>query len=227
MKSKTTLLLGAISLALASSAQANADHNNHSQPVQQTPHHHQMMSCCNHQTAEHIAAYNDAMLVMAKDMGQAYQAVNSDVAFMQGMLAHHIGAVEMSKVQLKFGKDNSMKALAQTIIDAQTSEIELMQNWLTANKNQAKADPNMPQISANYQQADDKYHTLMMNGMIAENPDVAFAKGMIPHHQGAIAMADIVLNTTKDEQIIKLANAIKAAQQPEIDQMEQWLAKQK
>jgi uncharacterized protein (DUF305 family) len=53
--------------------------------------------------------------------------------------------------------------------------------------------------------------------------DVAFAQGMIPHHAQAIEMADMALAQSQDAQVKELATAIKAAQQPEIDQLTSWL----
>lgn len=55
-----------------------------------------------------------------------------DVAFMEGMLAHHRGAVEMSEVALRYGSDEQVRDLAQRIIDAQAAEIEEMEQWLEA-----------------------------------------------------------------------------------------------
>lgn len=56
------------------------------------------------------------------------------------------------------------------------------------------------------------------------NADVDFLRGMIPHHQGAVEMAKIVLEHGSDPEIRKLAEDIIAAQQAEIAWMEQWLA---
>jgi uncharacterized protein (DUF305 family) len=54
--------------------------------------------------------------------------------------------------------------------------------------------------------------------------DVAFASGMVMHHQQAIEMADMFLaKEGVDERIADLAERIKAAQQPEIDTMNEWL----
>jgi uncharacterized protein (DUF305 family) len=57
------------------------------------------------------------------------------------------------------------------------------------------------------------------------NTDVDFAKGMIPHHQGAVEMAKIVLQYGKDAEIRTLAEGIVAAQEVEIKFMNDWLAK--
>ena len=73
-----------------------------------------------------------------------------------------------------------------------------------------------------------KANMVMHGGMDIEftgNTDVDFAKGMIPHHQGAIDMAKIVLQYGKDPEIRKLAEGIIGAQEGEIKLMTEWLAK--
>lgn len=64
----------------------------------------------------------------------------------------------------------------------------------------------------------------MQEGMMSEDADVAFACGMIAHHQGAIDMAQVLLDYGDDPQMIKLAGKIIAAQVGEIEQMTNWLA---
>jgi uncharacterized protein (DUF305 family) len=52
--------------------------------------------------------------------------------------------------------------------------------------------------------------------------DQMFAAMMIPHHEQAIQMSELALTNSTDPEIIELANEIKAAQGPEIEQMKNW-----
>jgi uncharacterized protein (DUF305 family) len=53
--------------------------------------------------------------------------------------------------------------------------------------------------------------------------DVDFVRGMIPHHQGAIEQAEILLKYSKNPRLRRLAGGIIAAQKREIRFMEKWL----
>jgi len=72
-------------------------------------------------------AVNDRM-----HAGMADIPADADVAFMQGMLAHHKGAVQMSEVALKYAKDEQARDLATRVIAAQKAEIAEMEAWLKA-----------------------------------------------------------------------------------------------
>lgn len=55
------------------------------------------------------------------------------------------------------------------------------------------------------------------------NADVTFVQGMIPHHRGALAMAQLADGRAQDPRVLDLATRIEAAQEPEIETMTGWL----
>jgi uncharacterized protein (DUF305 family) len=75
-----------------------------------------------------------------------------------------------------------------------------------------------------FQNANKKMHE-GMDIAFTGNADVDFVKGMIPHHQGAIDMAKVVVAHGKDPQVKKLAREIIKAQESEIALMQAWLKK--
>lgn len=81
-------------------------------------------------------AYQQSMGAMKDDMHHGMMSDDPDVAFAAGMLPHHEGAVEMAKIELKYGKDPEMLELARQIVAAQAAEIAQMKKWLKAHPDQ-------------------------------------------------------------------------------------------
>ena len=85
-----------------------------------------------------------------------------------------------------------------------------------------------PELAGN--EAVKGYAAAMGKMMASEEPytgnaDVDFARRMIPHHQAAIDMAQVVLRNGKDPGIRALAEEVIKAQQREIDTLRDWLAR--
>ncbi|MFK4447433.1 uncharacterized protein (DUF305 family) [Caballeronia udeis] len=69
---------------------------------------------------------------MMSGMSDIQYTGNADHDFVAHMIPHHEGAVAMAKVELKYGKDAKLRALAKEIIASQDREIAFMKQWLAA-----------------------------------------------------------------------------------------------
>lgn len=83
-------------------------------------------------SGDFTAAYEAVMNAMDGPMMEGITDPDPDVAFVRGMIPHHQGAVDMSRVVLQYGTDAETRALAQHIITDQEIEILQMQQWLAA-----------------------------------------------------------------------------------------------
>jgi uncharacterized protein (DUF305 family) len=77
-------------------------------------------------------AFKTADKSMMAGMSSAAYTGDADRDFVAHMIPHHEGAVEMAKVELKYGKDATLRKLAKDIIASQDKEIAFMKQWLAA-----------------------------------------------------------------------------------------------
>jgi len=74
-------------------------------------------------------AYADSMRDMMKGMA-VEPTGDADKDFVLMMMPHHQGAVDMAKVELRYGTDPELRRLATDIVAAQVKEIAQMKAWL-------------------------------------------------------------------------------------------------
>lgn len=91
----------------------------------------------------------------------------------------------------------------------------------------AEPDPSasIDQMHKDYMAPMGQMSEAMHKGVMANDPDVAFASGMLAHHEGAVAMAKVQLKYGKDAQMRELAQNVIKTQEAEIVEMKAWLAK--
>jgi uncharacterized protein (DUF305 family) len=147
----------------------------------------------------------------------------ADVRFMQGMIAHHAQALEMTALVADRTADPELRKLALRIEMSQADEIEMMEAWLTA-RGQALPDPH----------AHHGPDHARMPGMLtaAEMQRLAAAKGvvferlflefMIKHHDGALVMVKDLYSSPgagQEPEIFAFASDVEADQFMEIRRM--------
>ncbi|MDN3447256.1 DUF305 domain-containing protein [Psychrobacter sp. APC 3281] len=176
------------------------------------------------QVSDMLRDYTRSMTRMHDEMmiGMGYN--DPDTAFAKGMLGHHRGAVEMAKIELKYGTDEAMRQLAQDVITAQQAEIDVLNKWLASHPDAAKPKPNTVAMQQAYAKSMENMHGEMTLGVADPVPDMAFARGMLPHHIAAVDMAKVQLEYGTDEEMRQLAQDVIDNQQTEIDVMKNWIA---
>ena len=142
----------------------------------------------------------------------------TDAAFITDMTVHHRGAIEMAEVAKKHAEHPEVRQLASNIISAQTGEISVMDTvgrdmhamgmheggHMGMSQSQMGMDMDMPMLRR------------------AKPFDRAFIDMMVPHHQGAIAMARQLLKKGEQPGLRKMAADIISAQTDEIAQLRRW-----
>jgi uncharacterized protein (DUF305 family) len=162
---------------------------------------------------------------MSMDLGPA--DADYELRFLDAMIPHHQGAVEMAQEVLAKSQRPEMKKLAEDIIAAQNREIEQMKQWRKAWYPKADSKPMAWHAQMGHMMAmsPEQMQAMMMKGDLGAADaefDLRFLNAMIPHHEGAITMAKDVLSKSKRPEIKKLAQDILTSQQKEIDQMKEW-----
>lgn len=142
----------------------------------------------------------------------------SDKAFINAMVPHHQGAIEMARVALENAEHEEIQEVSRNIVSTQQSEIEELKSI----KQEEFGTSNVP-MEMSMEQMRGMGMMMDPQSLADENPfDEAFIDAMIPHHQSAIGMAGVANEKSKNPRIKELAQNITSAQKREIEQMRGW-----
>ena len=153
-----------------------------------------------------------------------------DKSFIEMMIPHHQGAVEMAQMAVNKAKNPEVKKLAEAIVKDQNREIQQMQTWYKQwyGTEVPKTDMNMQMHHSMGQgMMTVMQHQEMMNREMmvalknAANFDREFLRQMIEHHQMALMMAGMVVDSAAHPETRKLAQSIIQSQNAEINKMGQ------
>lgn len=164
-----------------------------------------------------ITRMHDEMMI-----GMGYN--DPDTTFAKSMLGHRRGALDMANLQLKYGSDPSMRQLAQSVINLQQGEINILNKWLASHPDTARAKLETPFVQQEYRDIAQSMldeMTLSTADLVA---DMAFARIMLEHFVSADQMATIELKYGTDEELLALAQQIINEHYPNIMILQNWLA---
>ena len=152
-----------------------------------------------------------------------------ELQFLDTMILHHQGAIDMAQLAETRAQHNELKTLAKTIIADQQKEIAQMKKWRDewfAGRPQA-VNMDFPGMRDGMKGMD----MAKLDALKANDFDLEFIKQMIPHHEGGVLMAkDVVAKFPTDpakqtpfaEAFHSFAASIVKAQEAEIKQMNDW-----
>ncbi|NVO31844.1 DUF305 domain-containing protein [Hymenobacter lapidiphilus] len=188
------------------------------------------MATMDHSTMDHSTMASDSPLKASMDemmgkMDAMKMKGNTDHDFAHMMLEHHKGAVAMADIQLRDGKDATMRQMAEKIKADQQQEIGELEAVATrldnAPTNYQPTDPNDPFTA----QMKTSMTTMMQNTPpTVANPDMNFNMLMTTHHQSAMNMAKAEVAYGKDSKLKAMAEKMIDTQQKEIDAFKTWHA---
>jgi len=157
----------------------------------------------------------------------------TDVGFAQGMIPHHVQAVEMADLALEKSTNADVLALAKQIKASQNPEIQTMSGWL---QSWGQKVPSTDSMSGGGHDMTDM-GGMMMDGMMTEADmeklesssgtafDRLWMELMIQHHEGAVRMSEDELKDGKNPDVKALSQTIVTSQQAEISTMNSLLSK--
>lgn len=183
-------------------------------------------------SADNRSAMNDPSMDHSKmDHGQMdHSMMNSsanaatadyDLQFLDTMIVHHQGAVDMAKLIPSKGSSEDLKKLGLNIVSSQEKEIAAMRAWREKWFGGKPAAINMEM--AGMKDSMSGMDLKKLDTLSGKAFDVEFVKQMIPHHEGAVVMSKEALNRSQKDEIKTLATSIIREQQSEIQQMKGWL----
>jgi uncharacterized protein (DUF305 family) len=153
---------------------------------------------------------------------------DAERGFLEAMVPHHDSAIEMAEVAVERAEAPEIKKLAEAIRDAQEPEIEQMRK-IHERLFGSALKPNMAgheALGLSAEEAGMAGHEEMMKELETADPfDRAFIDAMVPHHEGAVKMAEVVLTKTEDAELKKLAQTIIDTQNREISEMNDFRTK--
>lgn len=140
-----------------------------------------------------------------------------ELQFIDTMTVHHQGAVEMAKLARGRTENRQIEIFAEGIIDAQEREIAEMSRWRAKWFGEKPAAVNMafPGMSEGMQ----GMNLSKLENLKGREFDLEFIRQMIPHHEGALKMAEAVRSTDSYAELKKMAETVIKDQTSEIEWM--------
>ena len=160
--------------------------------------------------------------VSDNDASSSAGAVPFDQAFIDAMVPHHHEAIEMAQAAKDRGLATAeLDQIADDVIATQQTEIDTMLGWREEWFGSRELGPVLPEVLGVPEDELGIEHGSADEIADAADVDRTFAAMMIPHHEGAIRMAEAAEERAEHAEIEDLAAAIIEAQAREVEILEE------
>jgi uncharacterized protein (DUF305 family) len=176
-------------------------------------------SCSRHDESHSHAVTTTSASTSSTTSATAAQTAPYDLQFLDTMSHHHQMAIDMVKAAQGRFVHKELSEAGKKIVEDQQKEIAQMRAWRDQWYPAAAAAVNMSMPGMSSSMSMDMSHMTDMSG---NQLDLMFIDMMIPHHDGAMAMAGEALTRAERAEIKGLARTIIDDQTREIAQFRQW-----
>ncbi len=182
----------------------------------------------------------------AQSQGSAPATTSPEAGFARDMQVHHAQAIQMAMEIYRKTEDPELRVLAYDIATGQAAQRGEMYDWLVKWGLSQSGEPMMSWMSGSdaghahggtgeEPLTDEEAHEAMgmasddelaaLEDATGQEADCLFLELMIRHHEGAIPMAEALLELGSDPRALQVAQAMKDGQTAEIDAMESMQAR--
>lgn len=156
----------------------------------------------------YLFQFDQILNQMSARMLNTSMSDNITINFIEAMIPHHQAAIYMCQNLLRFTNYPPLENIARQIIRTQTKGINQMRQILNSTSNYENPNIDINYYQYNYFNITNSMVSKMVSSIRSNNINLDFVSEMIPHHEGAVAMCQNLLNYNINPSLVQVARTI-------------------
>lgn len=170
---------------------------------------------------KYLSRFDEILCEMANKMLSPQITNNITINFIECMIPHHQAAIYMCENLLQFTYYQPLQEIAKNIIKMQTTGIEQMKEIARTTSGFSNSQRNVDCYMTKYFSITENMINRMKNSPRCIDINLNFVNEMIPHHEGAIAMCENLLQYSIDPRLRRVADSIIKEQSEGVRQLKE------